>query len=200
MIILMLFGALRALQSNFARSLAVAVSLGAAFVVTATTTPASRPAQPVDVAMAGPGLVADEHAAVADYLLGQTKARQAAEAAADRDWARQRALAAAETGRQVARAATGAKPTRVAHAVALPKPAPSAAAPAAPPLDLHAAAAPSGPAPAPRHRPVVEGVRTAIATVGRIPRWVTAGVQQAADWVVDGPVDTIVRWPERRLL
>jgi hypothetical protein len=200
MIIPIVHGALRAIETNRGRLFAVAVSLAAALVVTATTTPISRSTQTLGVAMPRPGLVASEHAAVADYLAAQAEAQQADAAAADRDWARQRALAAGETARQVASRVTPAAKARIAHVAVQPKPAGGAATPVEPPLQLEAMAKPATPAPEPRHRPVVEGVRSAIATAGRIPRWVTAGVKQAADWVIDGPVDTIVRWPERRFL
>jgi hypothetical protein len=49
-------------------------------------------------------------------------------------------------------------------------------------------------------RPVIERVKSAIMSVERIPHWMTAGAQQAADWVTDLPIGTIVRLPERRFL
>jgi hypothetical protein len=46
----------------------------------------------------------------------------------------------------------------------------------------------------------MDRVRSAIASIERIPLWMTAGARQAADWVTDLPIGTTVRLPERRFL
>ena len=173
---------------------AVAVSAAVAATVALATPPALRMAPVVDpVAVAQ--LVRADHAEIDGYVSARLAADRARIAADDREWAQQRALAAADAASRVASVKpstvrTPAGPVHVAHAGSQPPTPPAAA---GPPLALLPAAPPP-------HRPVVERVRTALATVRRIPHWVTAGVQQAADWVTDVPVGTIVRWPERRFL
>jgi hypothetical protein len=103
-------------------------------------------------------------------------------------------------------------PAAVAAAIPLPKPAKpvriaasakteaAAAGPSSPPaavtapLQLQSANSPG------RSAPAQKGARGVLATVERVPRWAWAAVQNAADWAIVGPVQTIARLPERRFL
>jgi len=187
--------------------LAIAAAAAGALLVTIMMMPAAQPM--VSVASAAQiRLVKDEHAAVGDYLRAQAEADRAAAAAVDREYADLREAAVAQ---QVAQSAVQ-EPQRIAKLEA-PKleaplrrplkvvpggsPAQFKTGPvtaAGPPLQLAAMVTPPA-----SKRPVIERVRSVIATVERIPRWVRVGVQDAADWATDVPAQ-IIRLPERRFL
>jgi hypothetical protein len=201
-----LIGVTHSARSLQALVLAVAAGACAAVLATIMMMPAAQPM--VSVASASQiRLVNDEHAAVGDYLRAQTDADRAAAAAIDRDYADARGRAAAQARpqampriakleaplRKPLKGALVTAPTRGA-----PEPAkPESSAAAGPPLQLAALTAAA--MPAPPKRPVIERVRSVIATVERIPRWVRVGVQDAADWAIDVP-GQIIRLPERRFL
>jgi hypothetical protein len=182
--------------------LAVAASAAIALAVVCVTMPAPQ-MQIMRGANSAPAahLVQDEHALIGNYLREQMQADRAADVAADRAWTEERSVAQAQTDNRVA-ALKPARPvvtkpvqTKLAQVARTVEPASTAGA-VGEPLQLQAAlASPSVP-----HRPVMERVKSAIASVERIPHWMTAGVQQAADWVTDLPVGTIVGLPERRFL
>jgi hypothetical protein len=169
---------------------------------------ATRPGSPEPSAVAGAAeirLMNDEHALVADYVRGNVEAERAAGLAADRDRSAMRSLAVAEAAQHAAMVAApvpkaAPKVSHVAAQVAqvaqVPLP-PRPLAAAGPPLTLQATVVTPSP---PRRAPVADGARAVIATVGRIPHWVRVGVQEAANWVIVAPVQTLARLPERRFL
>ncbi|MDI3471296.1 MAG: hypothetical protein OJF62_003359 [Pseudolabrys sp.] len=198
MVLSFLIAVIRGLGVRRLPALAVAASAATALAVVCATMPAPRVARGVDSVPVA-HLVQDEHTLIEDSLREQAQADRAADVAANQAWARERSLAETRTISRVA----AIKPVPVMPAAAKPvrvsrvnEPAPQSEA-VGEPLQLQAELAPPS---VPRDRPVIERVRSAIASVERIPHWMTAGVQQAADWVTDLPIRTVVRLPERRFL
>jgi len=172
-----------------------------ALLVTIMTLPAAQPMDGVASA-AETRLVDQDHAAVGDYLRAQAEADRAAAAAIDRDYADARvpvaaqiAQDAAEPAQPTAKLVAPRRPLKVALASAPAHGKPEPVVAPGPPLQLATMVI----APAPAKRPVIERVRSVIATVERIPRWVRVGVQDAADWATDVPAQ-IIHLPERRFL
>jgi hypothetical protein len=189
--------AARTLSSLRAPLLVVAVSALFALLFTLATRPVSPGPVSAIASEAQIRLMQDEHALVADYVRTNVAAERAAGLAADRDRTEMRSHAIAEAAEHAAMvAAPVAKAApKVARAQVAQVPLPQAPAASGPPLQLQATMT----AP-PRRAPVAEGARAVIATVGRIPHWVSVGVQEAANWVIVAPVQTIARLPERRFL
>jgi len=139
-------------------------------------------------------LLQDEHALVAAYRDSKLQADREADIAAMREREDMRPVAVADAAAAVP-LPRPAKPVRLA-ASARTEAAPDAPSPAASaaPLPLPSAGPP------PRPAPVATGARSVLATVERAPRWAWAAVQNAADWAIIRPVQTIARLPERRFL
>src|SRR5581483_6963281 len=104
---------------------------------------------------------------------------------------------------------TAAASAAVVTAIPLPKPAKpvrlaaAKAEGAADPLAPVVASRPvqaQNPASPQRAEPTQKGARGVLATVERVPRWAWTAVQNAADWAIIAPVQTIARLPERRFL
>jgi hypothetical protein len=193
--------AARTLRSFRAPLLVVAISALFALLFTLATRPVAPGQASAIAGEAQIELMQDEHALVADYVRSNAAAERAAGLAADRDRTAMRSLAVAEAAQHAALVAapvsrTAPKVMKVAEQAA-PVPLPKASPAAAPPLQLQANMV--APAP-PRRAAVAEGARAVLATVGRIPHWVSVGVQEAANWAIVAPVQTIARLPERRFL
>ena len=172
------------------RALAVVVSAAVAWFTVTATNPQVPAGSVAGVAQVG--LMQDEHALIADYLSRTAAADRAAGLAETRERNAMRPLTTVNApGVPLPRPA---KPVRLAEAAKT-----KAALDASPtvvdgPLPLQSANSPPRPASAPK------GARAVLATVERVPRWAWAAVQNAADWAIIGPVQTIARLPERRFL
>jgi hypothetical protein len=174
------------------RVLAVIISAAVAFLVTVGTTPLVQ--VPMAAGITEIGLMREEHSLITDYLSSITEAdRQTAlEEARERD--DMRAIGAPSSVATAIPLPKPAKPVRLAAAKtdAATDPLPPAVASA--PLQLQSAALPPG------HQSAQKEARGVLATVERVPRWAWAAVQNAADWAIIAPVQTIARLPERRFL
>jgi hypothetical protein len=187
MIIGVLLAALQKLRPLKAPVLVVAVSALLALLFTIATRP-SASESPHPAGEAAMRLMNAEHdrvAASVQEMLAVADARQEADA---RSRAEMRRLAIADPAETPA--VVVAKPGRAV----LPAPRPIAA--IEPPLQLQAVAA----AQPERRRPVLERTRTVLATVGQIPHWLRAGLENAADWAVTAPVQALSRSAERHVL
>lgn len=178
--------------SGARRLLAVLVSAVVAFLVTVGTSPLAQ--VPMAAGMTQIGLMQEEHSVMADYLSSLAEADRATVLAQARERDDMRTISAA-----VATAIPLPRPAKPVRVVASAKtevavgPSPSPPG-VATPLQLQSNSSPARPASAQK------GARAVLATVERVPRWAWAAVQNAADWAIIGPVQTIARLPERHLL
>jgi hypothetical protein len=175
------------------RVLAVLVSAAAAFLVTVGTTPLVQ--MPMAAGITQIGLMQEEHSLMADYLSSRAEADRQAILAETRERDDMRAAGVPAAVATAIPLPKPAKPVRLAasaKADVAADPLPSMA--ATPPLPLQSAASVQ------RAQPAQKGARGVLATVERMPRWAWAAVQNAADWAIIGPVQTIARLPERRFL
>ena len=179
-------------RSTARRALAILVSAVAAFLVTVATTPLVQ--VPMAAGITQIGLMQEEHALIADYISSRVEADRQAILTEARDRDDLRAAVAPVSVATAIPLPKPAKPVRLAAAKAnvVADPLPPLA--ASDPVQLQNAALPQRP------QPAQKGARGVLATVERVPRWAWAAVQNAADWAIIAPVQTIARLPERRFL
>ena len=185
--------------SGARRLLAVMVSAAAAFLVTVGTSPLAQ--VPMAAGIAQIGLMQEEHSVMADYLRKMAEADRAAvlAEARERDGMRATNVLATATATAAATATAiplpkPARPVRLAASAKTEAGIEPLSPPVAGPLKLQSANLP------PRPQADQKQARGVLATVERLPRWAWAALQNAADWAIIGPVQTIARLPERRFL
>lgn len=185
---------LRILEWSAARrALAVLVSAAAAFLVTVGTAPLAQ--MPMAAGITQIGLMQDEHDLMADYLSGRAEADRATALAEARERDDMRAISPPSAVATAIPLPRPAKPVRLAASAKIEAASDSLShAAAAAPLPLESAASVQ------RAQPAPKDARGVLATVERVPRWAWAAVQNAADWAIITPVQTIARLPERRFL
>jgi hypothetical protein len=171
------------------RALAIVFSAAVALLVAVATMPVATP--PMVAGAAQMDLMQAEHAVAADYVSVRAQTERDANLVESHERDEMRALARAE----VIPLPKPAKPVRIAAGAKTAVTADQPSRPvAAAPLPLQSADVISHPQQAPK------GARGVLATVERIPHWAWETVYNAADWAIVGPVQTIVRLPERRFL
>jgi len=180
--------------SGVRHALAVAISAAVAFLLTVGTTPLSQ--VPMAAGIAQIGLMQEEHSLMADYLNTRANEDKVAVVAEAREREDMRAISASAT---IATTIPLPKPAKLVRRAAAAKIEVATADPSPPPaapVPLPPQSASSSPSPI----TVPKGARGVLATVERVPRLAWTAVQNAADWAIIGPVQTIVRLPERRFL
>jgi len=163
-------------------------------LVTIGSTPLTQ--VPMAAGIAQIGLMQEEHSMMAEYLSSMAEADRAAVLAEARERDDMRAIGIPATLATAIPLPRPAKPVRIAASakteVATDPPSPVAGVDA--PLQLQSANL------VPRGQSAPKGARAVLATVERVPHWAWTAVQNAADWAIIGPVQSIARLPERRFL